>query len=418
MIAEVISIGDELTSGQRLDTNSQWLSQQLGDLGVQVRYHTTVADDLDANVRVFRAAVDRADIVVSSGGLGPTADDLTRDSLAQVAGVPLELDEASLAHIRGLFARHNREMPERNRLQAMFPAGARPIFNANGTAPGIDLAVARSTGGSARVFALPGVPAEMFEMFGSWVAPTVMAMQPEPRVIRHRRIKCFGAGESQVEQMLPDLIRRGRQPSVGITVHAATITLRITAAGRTPEECYAAMQTTVETIHQCLGNLVFGEEDDELEDVVVRQLAEQHKTLATVEGGTGGLLAQWLTRAAPAQPGGYQGGVVLSNAIAAPAVLGGDPGSWQASATSEEFATAAAASCRAQFAADYALAVGFFPDDAGGTSGTAPSYYFALATPDKVICRSGTLISHPSIWQPRAAKGALNLLRLALVERD
>lgn len=419
MIAEVISIGDELTSGQRLDTNSQWLSQQLGDLGIHVRYHTTVADDLDANVRVFRAAVDRADIVVSSGGLGPTADDLTRDSLAQVAGVPLVLDEPSLAHIRGLFARHNREMPERNRLQAMFPQGAQAIFNANGTAPGIDIPVRRADGsGSARVFALPGVPAEMFEMFASWVAPTLLSLQPEPRVIRHRRIKCFGAGESQIEQMLPDLIRRGRQPSVGITVHAATITLRITAEGRAPEDCYAVMQPTIATIHDSLGSLVFGEEDDELEDVVTRLLGDRHKTLATVEAGTGGLLAQWLTAAAKAQPSAYLGGVVLSNSIAVPGVLGGEAHKWQAAATSEDFARAAAASCRAQFAADYALSIGFFPEDAGGTSGTAPPYYFALATPDKVMRHAGTLISHPSIWRPRAAKQALNLLRLRLIERE
>ena len=275
MIAEIISIGDELTSGQRLDTNSQWLSQQLGDLGIQVLYHTTVADDLEANVHVFQTAANRADIVVASGGLGPTADDLTRDALARAAGVSLVLDEPSLAHIRSLFARHNREMPERNRLQAMFPTGARPIPNACGTAPGIDLIVSRAGAGQSRVFALPGVPVEMFEMFAAWVAPAVAGMQPEQRIIRHRRIKCFGAGESQVEQMLPDLIRRGRQPAVGITVHAATITLRITAEGRTAEECYAAMQPTADTIHECLGNLVFGEEDDELEDVVVQLLAER-----------------------------------------------------------------------------------------------------------------------------------------------
>ncbi len=291
MIAEIISIGDELSSGQRLDTNSQWLSLRLTDLGVRVVYHTTVADDLDANVRVFQAAIARADIVVSTGGLGPTADDLTREAIAAAAGVALELDEPSLIHIRSLFARHNREMPERNRLQAMFPVGARPIPNANGTAPGIDQTVARPDGGTARVFALPGVPAEMFEMYASWVAPAVAALRPEPRVIQHRRIKCFGAGESQVEQMLPDLIRRGRQPSVGITVHAATITLRITAEGRTAEECQTSMLPTVHTIHECLGNLVFGEEDDELEDAVVRLLAERGLTLSTAEIGTAGTLA-------------------------------------------------------------------------------------------------------------------------------
>ena len=122
MRAEIIAIGDELTSGQRLDTNSQWLSERLGELGVAVAFHTTVGDDLEANIAAFRNAIDRADIVVATGGLGPTADDLTREAIAAAAGVELVQDEAALAHIRNLFARRGRAMPERNVLQAQFPA--------------------------------------------------------------------------------------------------------------------------------------------------------------------------------------------------------------------------------------------------------------------------------------------------------
>src|SRR4051812_24705923 len=164
MRAEVISIGDELTSGQRLDTNSQWLSERLGEIGIPVMFHTTVADDLEANVRVFREAADRADVVIATGGLGPTADDLTREALARMLGVELVLDEAALAYIRGLFARRKRDMPERNVVQAMFPAGSRVIPNPHGTAPGIDIDVPRSGRTAARIMALPGVPAEMREM--------------------------------------------------------------------------------------------------------------------------------------------------------------------------------------------------------------------------------------------------------------
>ena len=214
--------------------------------------------------------------------------------LALVAGRELVLDEPSLEHIRQLFARHKRDMPERNRAQAYFPAGSRIIPNPNGTAPGIWMDVARS-GGACQVFALPGVPAELFEMFRQSVAPAVRGLSPEIRVIQHRRIKCFGAGESHVEQMLPDLIRRGREPSVGITVHAATITLRITAAGATSADARAAMEPTAATIRQCLGSLVYGEEDDELEDAVVRLLAQRGQKLATVEMATAGTLAQWLS---------------------------------------------------------------------------------------------------------------------------
>ena len=181
-----------------------------GELGIRVMYHSTVADDLAANVAVFRSAVERADIVVATGGLGPTADDLTREVLAEVAGRPLVLDEASLEYIRGLFARFKRDMPERNRVQAMFPEGSQIIHNPNGTAPGIWIDMPRATGGVCHLFALPGVPAELFEMFRATVAPAVLSYQDLPRLIRHYRVKVFGAGESHVEQMLPDLIRRGR----------------------------------------------------------------------------------------------------------------------------------------------------------------------------------------------------------------
>jgi len=442
MIAEIISIGDELSSGQRLDTNSQWLSQRLADLGVRVMYHTTVADALEPNVQVFRAAIDRADVVVSTGGLGPTADDLTREALAAVTGTQLELDEASLEHIRGLFARHRREMPERNRLQAMFPAGSRPIFNPRGTAPGIDLVARKSLDGSCRVFALPGVPAEMFEMFACSVGPAVQAMLPEARVIVHRRIKCFGAGESQIEQMLPDLIRRGREPSVGITASAATITLRVTAQGASVAECEAAMRPTIETIRQCLGNLVYGEEDDELHDVVARRLARQGSRLAVVDAGADGQLAAWLSEANRALDAAgsrladvFAGGLTLGG-VDSLAVLGLDPDAWrdEPARLGPGFVRVAAEACRVRFGADYALAIGFFPaedaeaEDAGAESrrgaasagsgaaepGSAPEYHFALASPAKVVCHSGTLISHPSIWKVRAAKQALNLLRLNL----
>ena len=139
MQAEIIALGDELTCGQRLDTNSQWLSQQLGDCGIRVLFHTTVGDDLDAGCEVFRQAIGRADVIVSTGGLGPTADDLTRECIAHACGVDLVCDEAALDHIRTLFARRGREMPERNEVQAMFPRGSRVIPNPHGTAPGIDM---------------------------------------------------------------------------------------------------------------------------------------------------------------------------------------------------------------------------------------------------------------------------------------
>jgi nicotinamide-nucleotide amidase len=428
LIAEIISIGDELSSGERLDTNSQWLSQRLAELGVRTLYHTTVADQLAANVEVFRLALGRADVVLATGGLGPTADDLTRDALAQAIGVELVLDEKSFEHIRSLFARHNREMPERNRLQAFFPAGSRPIDNPAGTAPGIWLQTPRPGRTACQLFALPGVPAEMREMFAASVAPAIVGLLGPRRTIRHRRIKCFGAGESQVEQMLPDLIRRGREPSVGITVHEATITLRITASGATEEECLAAMRPTEETIRQSLGVLVFGSEDDELEDVVVRLLSERQRTLSTVEWGTRGRLARSLGRAA-ADRGCHAGSVTIDSLAAADRLFSGSRLSALPPAGSPDFVRWTAEECRRVFASDFALSIGPFPaiDPAAPTAPIAPSdteaglpaageaeFHFALATAETTLVRSTTMAHHPAIWEPRAAKQALNLLRLHL----
>src|SRR6185436_3695161 len=135
MKAEILSIGSELTSGQNLDSNSQWLSQRLAEMGIAVGWHTTIADDFDANLDAFRIAVGRARLVIATGGLGPTQDDLTREALAALAGVGLVIDPKSLEHIEDMFRRRGRAMPERNRVQAQFPAGAEPIPNDRGTAP-------------------------------------------------------------------------------------------------------------------------------------------------------------------------------------------------------------------------------------------------------------------------------------------
>jgi nicotinamide-nucleotide amidase len=413
MHAEIISIGDELTSGQRLDTNSQWLSTRLGELGVQVMYHTTVADDLAANVQVFRQAAERADLVIATGGLGPTADDLTRDAIAAAAAVELIFDAAAFAHIENLFARRKRAMPERNRVQAMFPRGSRVIPNPAGTAPGIDIDLPRAGRAAARIFALPGVPAEMHEMWEQTVAPAISKMIGAPRVIRHRQIKCFGVGESDLEQMLPDLIRRGRDPQVGITVSGATITLRITASGETPQACYLAMAPTIATIHDCLGDLVFGEGDDELEHAVVKLLDAQQKTLATAEWGSGGMIAHWLSEV-PGSRDLYLGGLVTnSREFPGPPldmITDIDP----SIPAGGKRAIAMATVCREKFHSDYGLSVGELPAVVP-TASEPPQFWYAVATPEKVVVKSSPYAGHPDILKARGGKQALNLLRLTLL---
>ena len=409
MIAEVIAIGDELTSGQRLDTNSQWLSQELGQLGIRVLYHSTVGDDLPANVDLFRQSVRRADVIVVTGGLGPTADDLTRQALADAAGVELVKDETALRHIQQLFAKRNRPMPERNVVQAMFPRGSSPIPNPHGTAPGVHQTFAREDAAPVHLFALPGVPAEMREMWAATVHPTLnQLLGNDLRVIRHCRVKCFGVGESDLEQMLPDLVRRGQQPTVGITVSEATITLRISADGRTEEECASLIGPTVTTIHKCLGELVFGSEDDELQHAVIRSLAANSKTLATVECGPGGLLANWLSEVDPEGTVFLGGTIIRQDRLALPM---GSSNSVQTGASGLEAVGDLAQRTREQLGANFALAVGPFP----ASDDPTPKVHLALASAEGVVTHEVGFTGHPAILKARCTKQALNLLRLSLL---
>jgi nicotinamide-nucleotide amidase len=396
MIGEIIAIGDEITTGQRIDTNSAWIAERLGDLGVVVRYHSTVGDDLAANVRVFREAMDRADVVITTGGLGPTADDLTRQAWAETLGVPLERNDAALAHIQSLFAKRQRPMPPANEVQAFFPQGSSVIANPHGTAPGIHVQQARAGRPPAHAFSLPGVPAEMKEMWSQSVRALVAQLMPEVREIHHKRIKCFGVGESDLEAMLPDLIRRGRDPQVGITVSAATITLRISAAGANQTECFEKMRDTEATIHACLGDLIFGYEDDELQHAVVRLLRERQKKLATLELGTGGLVAHWLNEV-PAAGEVYNGGEVLSGIAN------------QYLPISAETLQTIANQIREKFQADYVLAIGPLPESNG--SPEAKQVLLFVQTSDCNVHISTPYSGHPNILLPRVAKSGLNFLR-------
>lgn len=408
MFGEIIAIGTELTTGAKLDTNSQWLSQALGQIGIVVRYHQTMADDLPAMVRVFRTAVERSDLVIITGGLGPTQDDLTRQALADLIDAELELHEPSLEYIRHLFSSRKREMPERNSIQAYFPAGSEVLENSRGTAPGIWMKVPRTDSEHhSFVAALPGVPSEMKPMFENQVRPR---LPHSGRVIRHARINAFGAGESRVEELLGALTARGADPEVGITAHEATITLRIVAEGETETECHAKITTVRAEVQDKLGSLIFGEEDDELQHVVLRLLRERNQTLATAEAGNGGLMAHWLT-AIPGFETAYLGGVVVPTESAKTTLLGVSPDVLQNTGpVSKETAMAMASGCRDRFQTDYALALtGRRNDTPDGV------VWIALASSEGVKTVEHHLIGDLGIATSRAAKTALNLLRKNMV---
>ncbi len=408
---EIISIGTELTSGQNLDTNSQWLSRRLAEIGIVVQWHTTVADDLEENIKTFRIASQRAGLVVVTGGLGPTQDDLTRDALAKLARVDLVLNQESLDRIREMFASRRRAMPDRNQVQAMFPAGAEPLDNDRGTAPGIWMSI-----GNALVIALPGVPSEMYPMYETHVKPRLLAMGLSKGVLVERKINCFGAGESAVEEKLFDLTRRGHVPEVGITASDAVISLRILAHAANAEEAQSQIAPVEQTIRERLGTLVFGEDADDLQHVVMRLLAARRLTLATAESVTGGLIAQLLTQV-PGASAWFRGGIVAydnrlkTEMLAVPQPLLDEHG-----AVSAAVAEAMAVGCRTRWRTDLAVsAVGIAGPD-GGTAEKPVGLVFVGFAWD------GGVSSHTFHWfgnrreiQSRTAKMALNRVRLHLI---
>ncbi|MEZ6096738.1 MAG: molybdopterin-binding protein [Pirellulaceae bacterium] len=284
VLAEVIAIGDEMIGGSRLDTNTQWIAQQLTELGAKVQFHATIGDELTLQVETLKNSAGRANVIVMTGGLGPTADDLTRTVISTVAGKQLVFHEESLQHIQTLFAKYGRQMPESNRIQAMFPDGANVIPNANGTAPGIDMTL-ESDGKKCRVFCLPGVPAEMKEMWAEYVAGEVSQLIGGTSIVRSRILNCFGTGESHTEELLGDLIARDRNPLVGITASKATISLRILGRGDNVEQVEREVAAVEAFARVRLGRLVYGVDDETLAGRVNEYLRNRKERVAILDMG-------------------------------------------------------------------------------------------------------------------------------------
>ncbi len=410
MKAEIISIGTEITTGQNLDTNSQWLSRQLAAIGIPVGFHTTVADVLQDNVDVIRTATRRAGLVIITGGLGPTLDDLTRDAMAQAAGAELVFDQKQFDTIAAMFTRRNRPMPERNRQQAYFPAGSEPIANANGTAPGIWMPINKCI-----VVALPGVPREMKAMYVEIVLPKLHVLGLGSGVIIERRINTFGFGESQVEELLKDVTARGQNPEVGITASEAVISLRVVAHAENEAEARSRIAPVEEIIRQRLGKLVFSVDAEELHEVVARLLSHRQLTVATAESITAGQVAEKLARV-PGISEWFKGGVVAyindvkQRVLNVPRELIHDQG-----AVSAAVAMAMAIGVRNLLGSDVAVSTTGLAGPGDGGEGKPIGLAFVGLAWD------GGSEAHQVQWfgsraeiQNRTTKSALNLLRLWL----
>jgi nicotinamide-nucleotide amidase len=416
MKAEIIAIGSELVSGQSLDTNSQWLSRALGKLGIPVHFHTSLGDDLAENIAVFKVAIERADLILTSGGLGPTQDDLTREALAAVAGVGLVEDSGSLEAIQAMFARRNRVMSERNRVQALFPEGAEPIPNAIGTAPGIAMRI-----GNSWIACMPGVPNELKRMFDDQIVPRLRERGLASRQIVHRKINLFGKGESEIEAQALDLTPRGRVPEVGITASEATISFRIAAEADSQDEANRLIEPTAALIYERFGDLIVGEGLEDVVDAMVKELARTGRTIATAESCTGGLVAQMIT-SVPGVSRYYPGGLVTYSSEAKANLLDVPREMLKAhGAVSPEVAAELARRVRERFRTDLGLAV----TGIAGPSTDSPEHpvglvYLGLATADEVRTRKLELGPEQprDVIQRRAAKQAVNWARLTLKHID
>ena len=422
MRAIILSIGDELVLGQTVDTNSAWLSQQLAAVGFAVAAHLTVADDQSAIEQAIEESVGRCDVLLISGGIGPTEDDLTRQALAAVMNVPLELNEKWLAQLQKFFQRVGRPMPEGNKIQAMIPRGAAMIFNHAGTAAGIDASYASGDQKTiCRVFVMPGVPKEMKAMFTRDVLPHVSKMGGGA-VILSRTLHTFGLGESAVAEKLGPQMMRGRNPSVGTTVSGGVVSVRINASYPSREEASRQLEATESACRAALGDLVYGADDDTLQSVVARLLLD-HPTakrwspaVATAESCTGGLLAKMLTDVPGSSAYFRQGYVTYSNEaktdlLNVPADLIAKNG-----AVSEPVAVAMATGTQTQSGAAYALAITGIAGPGGGTPAKPVGMVcIALAHDAGSQVRTFNFPGDREMIRDRSAKMALTMLRFHLL---
>ncbi len=288
--AEVISVGTELLLGQIVDSDAAYLSRLLPQFGIDLHYRVTVGDNEARLADAIRTAIARADVVFTIGGLGPTADDLTKETVAAVVGDEMVLHEESAGRLRRFFASRGIEMPETNLKQAMIPKRGRILANPLGTAPG----AAFENDGKV-VIVLPGPPREFTEMVDSQVAPYLRELVGEGAEVIHSRVlRIAGLGESSVAEMVGDLLD-GANPTVAPLAGAGEVHLRITAKAASAAEADAMIDGMDAKISAILGSAIFGRDEQSLEKVVVSTLIERHLTLATAESCTGGLIGNRIT---------------------------------------------------------------------------------------------------------------------------
>ena len=412
MRAEILSVGTELLLGQITDTNAAYIARELAALGIDVFFKQTVGDNPRRIGETLRLALSRADAVLITGGLGPTEDDLTVDAVAHALGEDLVEDPAVADHVRRFFAARGRTPTPNVFKQALVPRTAQVIPNTRGTAPGIHL----ERDGRV-IFIMPGVPYEMEAMTSEYVVPA-LRRRTIGDVIRSVVLRVTGEGESAVEMRIKDLLA-GTTPTIAPYAKLGEVHLRLTAKGQA-ETVARALAEGERLVRERLGELIYGTDDQSLEEVVGRMLASRRETLAVAESCTGGLLAQRVTTV-PGSSAYFIEGVVAYSNEAKIALLGVPQTLLERhGAVSAEVAEAMAQGIRARAGAAYALSITGVAGPSGGTEEKPVGLVFlGLADGEGAQHRRVTFGSQPGRPGIRhlAAQAALNLLRLHLRER-
>lgn len=411
--AEIITVGDEILIGQTVDTNSAWISMQLSMRGIRVNRITSISDRREEIISALDEALGRAPLVLMTGGLGPTSDDITKVTLAEYFGTRLIVDPEVLAEISERIARRNLEMNENNRRQALVPECCRVLANHSGTAPGMLFEK-----GGRIIVSMPGVPFEMKHIMQVHVLPMVESMSGG-RTIVHRNIMTYGTFEAKLaerlegfESQLPDSVRLAYLPAHGV------IKLRLTGSGDDGEMVRRTVEEQVRRLYEIIPDVIYGEDEVTLEEVVGRLLLHNKLTLSTAESCTGGRIASLIT-SVPGSSGWFTGSVVAYDNSVKTGVLGVSPVTISRfGAVSEESAREMAEGMLRLAKTDYAIAVTGIAGPEGGTpEKPVGTVWIALASRDGVTAEKHRFADDRMINIARSAYTALNLLRKQIISR-
>lgn len=408
--AEIIAIGSELLAPDRTDTNSLWLTEKLNSIGIEVKLKTIVGDDDARLEEAIRDAVRRSKVVITTGGLGPTEDDVTRKVAARALGRRLLLDEAILAELREKFKAFGHVMPERNSRQAMVIERAEVLPNPNGSAPGLFI----EDDGVAIVL-LPGPPREMKPMFENYVVPKLAERAGSIKVVR-RMLRVAGLGESALDEKIAPIYTKYENPQTTILFNKSEVEVHLTARGRTEVDATALLDKVSEQLEERLGHAIFSFAGEKMEEVVGLKLTLGGYTLAVAESCTGGLISERVTDV-PGSSKYFIEGVIAYSNDAKTRTLGVEPVLLlEHGAVSAPVAEAMAEGIRKRARTDFGLAITGIAGPGGGSEEKPVGLvYIALADDTRTEHRKLIIPGDRQLVRWRASQAALDLLRRRLI---